>query len=119
MNAEFILLVYHQLICHADSDETQAALSMEQRPRDIRYEYVGSPLPLYPQDDSEIIIDDLPAGIPPPSLVTPRDNRPKDTEKTLYRWNHVSDQEWHTWGVIGRKNWVQAMIKKYNKSVVA
>lgn len=119
MNAEFILLVYHQLICHSDSDEIQERLSMEQqidRGWDSTTKPSNSKVEAYTDHYGRERITEVPATMP---AVNPRDNRPPDTEKTIYRWNHVTDSDWHTWGINGRKNWIDTMIKKYGKSVVA
>lgn len=106
MSAEFTLLCYHQLVLLSDSDEAQAVTVWGER--------VDSPAPLTEGPWN----DDLPHSIPPMSPVSPRDNRPADTPKTLYRWNHVSDRVWNGWGFTARRLWSEAMRKNYSKTVV-
>lgn len=98
MNAEFALLVYHQLILLSDMED--------------------APLPPRGRDTPVV----FPQAHRPENYnapcVTPKDNRPADTEKTMYRWNHVKDSEWVTWGYGAKRNWSDHMIKKYGKAIV-
>lgn len=108
MNAEFTLLCYHQLICLADADESDTVMVW------------GVPVPREPMEELRDL--GLKQGYqeftPQYAPVSPADNRPADTDKTLYRWNHVSDQMWVNWGFTARRLWADDMRKRYDKAVV-
>lgn len=130
MNTELVLLVYHQLVCMSDSDEIQERFTAEQKrhppltpgPWNDAEHHPATHVNGHDRDPRTVHTDPYGRLIvhrdEPLKAASPADNRPKDTEKTLYRWNHVSDAEWVTWGYTARRIWADAMIKKYQKAVL-
>lgn len=88
--AEFVLLVYHHLVCLFDADE-------------VREKYPMAP-PLATQWGS-------------PAQLPSKGERP-DTEKTLYRHNHIDLYLWEKMNYSERRAWVVKKAMDTGKSVV-
>ncbi len=50
--------------------------------------------------------------LPAPKPITPRPWAPGDTEKTLYRVNHVKDEDWYQMSYNARVKWANQIQKE-------
>jgi hypothetical protein len=95
--AEFVLLVYHQLICLADLENLRAVEEMAKNTYST-----PSKTP------------SLEGG----SSWAPLALRP-DTGKTAYRHNHITDEKWAGMTFEQRSNWIKVAAQTLGKSIVS
>jgi hypothetical protein len=94
--AEFVLLVYHHLVCLFDADEVRGR------------ELAKKPVPY----------DSRPYDAP---VATPWYTAPGmrcDTSGTAYRHNHISQKEWDILTPRHRSSFILELAKRLGKSVV-